>query len=254
MEAARRALELARKSGTGQIAVFNSSHFGAASCYALHIARNDMIGMSFTNTDALVKSYGGRRAFLGNNPICFTAPVEGEEPFCLDMATSIVTFNKIRQLREAGVRAPKGVGADKKGRDTTDPHAIDILLPIGGYKGYGLGMMVEILCSVLTGMPYGPDIPKMFEAPMSARRYLGHFVSAMRVDCFMDKKAFKKRLAKMLKELRREPAVKKSVPVQVPGDPEKKIFARRVKDGIPLGKKEYADFTELSKKYGVRLD
>src|SRR3989338_7446559 len=152
MEAAKKAIALAKDAGTGHVAVYNSSHFGAAAYYALEIAKHDMIGMSFTNTYALVKTYAGKRPFLGNNPICLAAPCKNEGPFCLDMSTSMVTFNKIRQWREEGVTAPNGVGADENGSETTDPNEITMLLPIGGYKGYGLSMLVEILTSLLTGM------------------------------------------------------------------------------------------------------
>lgn len=253
MEAAKRAIRLAEKAGVGHIAVYNSTHFGAASYYALEIARHDMLGISFTNTDALVKSYGAKGPFLGNNPICFTAPCKGEEPFCLDMATSIVTFNKIRQFREQGLDAPPGVGADRNGNETTDPHSITTLLPIGGYKGYGLSLMVEILCSIMTGMPYGPHVPKMFEAPMSQKRCLGHFISAIRIDCFQDKSVFKKRLSLMIKELRNEPPLDKSIAVQVAGDPEKKIAKDRKKTGIPLDIKTFEALQDIAEEYGVGL-
>ena len=253
MEAARKAIELAGEAGTGHVAIYNSSHFGAAAFYALEIAKHDMIGMSFTNTDALIKTYAGKKPFLGNNPICFAAPCKDEEPFCLDMATSVLTFNKVRQLREEGAEAPSGVGADKSGIETTDPEKIEMLLPVGGYKGYGLSMMVEILCSLLTGAPYGPNIPKMFEAPMSAKRYLGHFVSAMRVDCFQDKEKFKERLSAMMSDLRNQSPLDKGVPVQVAGDPEKKCAAKRVKNGIPLKPQTLNIFLEIGKEYNVDL-
>lgn len=253
MEAAKKAMELAKESGAGHIAVYNSTHFGAAAYYALEIAKHDMIGMSFSNTDALVKTYAGKRPFLGNNPICFAAPCADEEPFCLDMATSVVTFNKVRQWREEKKPAPPGIGADKEGRETTDPDRITMLLPIGGYKGYGLSMVVEILCSLLTGMPYGPHIPKMFEAPMSEKRFLGHFISAIRIDCFQDKDAFKKRLSLMISELRKEPRIDKNVPVQVAGDPEKRNVAERIKKGIPLKSNEFEAFKKIGDEYGIRF-
>ncbi len=253
MEAAKKAVQLAKKAGTGHIAVYNSSHFGAAAYYALEIAKHDMIGMSFTNTDALVKSFGGKRSFLGNNPICFAAPCEGEEPFCLDMATSILTFNKIRQLADEGQEAPTGVGANSEGIETTNPEDITMLLPISGYKGYGLSMMIEILCSMLTGMPYGPHIPKMFEAPMSEKRYLGHFISAMRLDCFQNKESFKKRLSRMMHDLRNEPPLDKNISVQVAGDPEKKFARERVKKGIPLKRRTLEIFLNIGREYNVRL-
>lgn len=250
MEAAKKAIALAKDAGTGHVAVYNSSHFGAAAYYALEIASHDMIGMSFTNTDALIKTYAGKRPFLGNNPICFAAPCKDEEPFCLDMATSITTFNKIKQLKEKGLRAPLGVGSNKDGVETVDPNEITMLSPIGGYKGYGLSLAIEILCSLLTGMPYGPHIPKMFEAPMDQKRFLGHFISAIRIDCFQDIDYFKERLARMLKEIRREPPLDKIIPIKVSGDPEKEIYKQRIKDGIPLAQAEYRIIKELGLKYG----
>ena len=253
MEAAKKAIELAGQAGTGHVAIYNSSHFGAAAYYALEIASHDMIGMSFTNTDALIKTYAGKRPFLGNNPICFAAPCEGEEPFCLDMATSIVTFNKIRQLAEEGAEAPPGVGADSEGTETTNPKDITMLSPVSGYKGYGLSMMVEILCSMFTGMPYGPNISKMFKAPMNEKRYLGHFVSAMRVDCFQSKENFKKRFSGMMRELRNEPPMDKDVPVQVAGDPEKKYKKERMKTGIPVKKETLKTFFDIGKEYKVTM-
>lgn len=246
MEAAKRAMELARHGGSGHVAVYNSSHFGAAAYYALEIAKHDMIGMAFTNTDALVKTYAGRRPFFGNNPIAFAAPCKGEEPFCLDMATSVVTFNKIRQLRESGASAPKGAGANKDGIETTNAGEITMLLPIGGYKGYGLSMAFEILCGMLTGMPYGPHIPKMFEAPMGKKRRLGHFISALRIDCFQKPSVFKRRLWAMMNELRHEPRIDRAVPVQVAGDPEKRFKKERTKNGIPLSSAEFKEFKAIA--------
>ena len=253
MEAAKKAIELASEAGTGHIAVYNSSHFGAAAYYALEIAKHDMIGMSFTNTDALIKTYAGKRSFLGNNPICFTAPCEGENPLCLDMATSILTFNKIRQLADESREAPAGVGTDAEGIETTNSGDIKMLLPIGGYKGYGLSIMVEILCAMLTGMPYGPHIPKMFEAPMKEKRYLGHFVSAIRIDCFQSKENFKKRLSGMVRELRNEPPMDKNVPVLVAGDPEKKCSADRMKMGIPVKRETLETFLNIGKEYNATI-
>lgn len=254
IEAAKRAVELANEAGTGHIAVYNSTHFGAAAYYALEIAKHDMIGMSFTNTDALIKTYAGKRPFLGNNPICFAAPCNGEEPFCLDMATSVVTFNKIKQLRDEELPAPNGAGASSKGIETTNPNEITMLLPIGGYKGYGLSLMIEILCSMLTGMPYGPHISKMFEAPMHKKRFLGHFIGAMRIDCFQDKDIFKNRLSTMIQELRNEPSLDKNIAVQVAGDPEKKNCLERTKKGIPLKENTLETFLEIGEEFRVKLD
>lgn len=253
IEAARHAVALAEDAGTGQVAVYNSTHFGAAAYFALEMAKHDMIGLSFTNTDALVKTHGGTRPFLGNNPLCFAAPCEGEEPFCLDMATSVVTFNHVRQWREQGLAAPAGAGADHEGVETTNPQAIHSLLPIGGYKGYGLSLAIEILCGLLTGMPYGPHIPKMFEAPMSERRRLGHCVMAIRISAFQPVDAFKQRMAMLLNALRAEPRCDPRVPVQVAGDPEKRAAKEREALGIPLSAQTLDALTQEGAACGIAL-
>ncbi len=249
MEAVAKTLELARESGVGAVVVKRSTHYGAASFFGLEISKHDMIGMSFTHSDSLIVPTGSQRRFLGNNPICFTAPCEGEDPICLDMATSVITFNKVLQLREENVFAPSGVGADEKGRETNDPHKIVNLLPVGGYKGYGLSLMVEILCSLLTGMPFGPHIPRMYDAPTSGKRNLGHFFAAIRVDAFMDVAIFKRRMRELATELRKEPPVDSKQPVQIAGDPEKKFSKYRKTKGIPLRDVDVAFFSKMAVEY-----
>ncbi len=254
MEAVAKAMELARKAGIGAVAVKRSTHFGAASFFALEISRHEMIGMSFTHADSLIVPTGGTRRFLGNNPVCFTAPCEGEDPICLDMATSVITFNKVLQLREEGVSAPPGAGADEKGRETRDPSRIVNLLPVGGYKGYGLSLMVEILCSLLTGMPFGTHINRMYDAPIEKKRNLGHFFMAIRVDAFEEIDIFKKRMKMLASELRTEPRLDPDISVQIAGDPEKRISNERTKKGIPLRNVDLAFLEQASLDYGIELN
>lgn len=253
MEAARLAVEMADEYGSGNVAVKNSTHFGAAAYFALEVAGHDMIGTSYTHSDSLIIPTHGKRSFLGNNPVCFAAPVKGEGPFCLDMATSIITFNAVRQLRERGETAPENVGTDKNGIPTTDPNDMTMLLPVGTYKGYGLSLMVEVLCSMLTGMPYGPHISKMFR-DLEKKRYLGHFVGAMNISAFIDADQFKERMAMMVDELRNEPALDPGCPVMVAGDPEKKRVLTRTETGIPVTDQELKDFEHLNKVYELKVE
>lgn len=253
MEAVKKAIKLARASGSGHIAVKNSSHFGAAAFFALEIANNDMVGICFTHADSLMLTYNSTESFLGTNPICFAVPCAGEEPFCLDMATTMFNFNKILQLRENKLPAPLGIGADADGKETTDSKRITKLLPIGQYKGFGLALMVEILCSILTGMPYGKNITNMYKDPLEKKRFLGHFFSAIRIDCFEDTDIFKKRLHSLLMDIRNLAPRDKNVTVQVANDPEKYIFKKRSSGGIPLEQKEWDAFMEISKKYNIPL-
>jgi len=253
MEAAKLAVEMADEFGSGNVAIKNSTHFGAAAFFALEIAHHDMIGTSYTHSDSLIIPTHGKRSFLGNNPVCFAAPVKDEGPFCLDMATSIITFNAVRQLQERGEKAPENVGTDKNGIPTTDANEIKMLLPVGSYKGYGLSLMVEVLCSMLTGMPFGPHISKMFE-DLEKKRHLGHFVSAMKVSGFTPIDQFKERMAMMIKELRNEPRLDPEQAVMVAGDPEKISLEDRSKSGIPLTMEELEAFQKLSNTYHLGVD
>lgn len=253
MEAVKVAVQMAGEFGSGHVAVKNSTHFGAAAYYSIEIASHDMVGMSFTHSDSLIVPTFGKRSFLGNNPICFAAPVKDEEPFCLDMATSITTFNEIRRLRETGERAPEGVGLDSEGRPSTDPNEITMLTPVGEYKGYGLSLMVEILCSMLTGMNYGPHISKMFEK-LENKRHLGQFVSALNISAFQEVDVFKERMSLLLNELRSEPSLDPGNRVMVADDPQKKNYARRTMEGIPLTKAELTQFEHLNETYQLNVE
>lgn len=253
IEASKRAVEMAKESGSGHVAVFNSTHCGAAACSTLAIAKQGMIGMCFLHADALMRTHSAKTAFLGTNPISFAAPCEGEEPFCLDMSTTLTNFNKIRKLREEKRLTPETVGANCEGVETRNPDEITMLLPIGGYKGFGLSLMVEILCSMLTGMPYGHELTPMYTETLSEKRFLAQHVTALRVDCFQEISVFKRRMSMLLNDLRNQPPLDPSNPVQVPGDPEKKAVLERMHKGIPLSPSEYEAFRALAIEYDVPL-
>lgn len=244
------AIELAKKSGIGGVAVKHSSHFGAAAIFGLRAAKRDMIGMAFTDVDSLVFPYGGKKTYFGTNPICFTAPMEGEDAFCLDMATSRVPLNKILAFRALQKPLEPGWGADESGNPTTDPEKAVSPIPIGDYKGYGLAMMVAILSSLLCGMPFGRHISAMY--PLDGkRRNLGHFFLALNIAKFCTVTSFKKGLSKMAREIRSIPPTKRGIRVMVPGDPEKKQYALRSKNGIPVPPHDLEALQSLAKELGI---
>lgn len=252
-EAMKHVLDMARQTGCGAVAVFNSSHFGAAAYCGLMAAEHDMIGISLTHADALMLSTGGLRAFFGTNPICVTAPVEDEGPFCLDMATTTITWNKVKMHRERNAPLAPGLAADGRGESTTDPHIAESLFPIGGYKGFGLGMVVDILCGLLSGMPFGREITSMYLTPLDQKRYLGQFYMALDISKFQDTKLFKSRLKNYMEEIRKEPAKDPAKPVMVPGDPEKKACLQRSREGIPLFASEYEAIAATCAQHGVKF-
>ena len=247
------AIEIARDSGMGTVAVHNSSHFGAAAFFSLMAAQQDMAGISFTHADSLMLSHGGTRPYFGTNPICFAAPCHGEEPFCLDMATTNVTWNKLLLTHDQGGTVPETWGVDEQGNATGDASRVAALRPIGDYKGFGLGMMVDVLCGLLTGMPFGRHISRMYADPIEEKRYLGHFFMALRIDAFVPLEEFKSRMQQMMEELRREPSRDVDNPVQAPGDPEKRSAADRLAYGIPLSHGEFESLESLGQACGVDL-
>ncbi len=247
-EAVGHAVELARQSGMGAVAVFDSSHNGAQAYFSLLAAEQGMLGFSFTHADSLLLSHDGTRPFFGTNPLSCAAPCR-EEPFSLDMAPTHVTWNKVRLHRAAGESMPAHWACDDRGNPTTDPLEAAGLLPIGTYKGYGLSMMVEILCSLLTGMPFGRDISKMY-VDTEKKRYLGQFYMALDISCFEDPQRFRNRLQAMMEQVRSEPGKDPQTPPQVPGDPEKKAAAERHKEGIPISEPTYERYLELAQEIG----
>lgn len=244
--AMEKAIELAEVSGIGAVGVKDSSHFGAAAYFGLLAARKNMLGFAFTNADALVKAHGAKQAFFGTNPICFTAPLANEEPFCLDMATSGVSWNKILNYRRRGDRLPDGWAFDAHGQPAADPQLAKSLNPSGGYKGYGLGMMVDVLCALLVGGMPGKDLLPMYTSPIETRRRISHFFMALNISKFIPVDAFRANLQEVVDRLRKLEPVDSNVPVMVAGDPEKKMERVRLRAGIPMDAEKFAEFEKIS--------
>lgn len=251
IEAMRHAIDLARTAGMGMVAVRNSSHCGAMAYYALEACREDMIGLACTHASPKVRTPNANRPFIGTNPLCFTAPMLTEGPFCFDAAPTPLTSHKVKHHRETGEPLPPGCAADGQGVETTDPQRAEQLLPIGDYKGFGLSMMVDVLCGLLTGMPAGKNVSQMYGPDPSERRYLGQCYGAIRIDCFEEPARFKQRLQSYADQLRSEPRARADVAVQVPGDPEKAHEADRTKHGIPFSPRELDRFAALAGRLGL---
>ncbi len=250
--AMNQAIAIATELGFGAVAVKNSTHFGAAACYGLLPAYHNMIGLSFTNASPLMLSPGGKRAFFGANPICFTAPMEGEDPFCLDMSTTQITWNNVKLHRERNHRLETASYAyDDQANPTDDPQLAKYLAPIGDYKGFGLSIMVDILCGMLSGMPVGIDVSNMYGNPISEKRFLGQFFIAMRIDAFQDPGEFKRRMKNLATNVRKELPKNPTQKVMFPGDPEKEFAQIRSAEGIPVEPFLMEEFLSLSKRYNV---
>jgi len=250
--AMEKAVALAKKTGIGAVCAKNSTHFAAASIYGLIAARSGMVGLVLSQTDPLVIPYGGRRAFLGTNPICFTAPCKDDEPFCFDMATSIVARNTVRSYGERGKMLEPGWAVDADGKPCTDPAKAVAFLPFGGHKGYGLALVVEILCACLCGMPFGPNVRNRRQDNTAAPWGYGQFFLAIDPEKFAGSASFKENLQALLEALRNEPAADGVEKVRVAGDIQNDTFRKRAKEGIPLSEADVVNLRATAKKYKVR--
>ena len=246
------AVGLAKESGMGSVAIKNSTHCGAVAYFGLLAAEQDCIGFAFTNADDLVKASNGKDSFFGTNPICFTAPLLDEAPLCHDMATSLVSWNKIRNYCMADQSVPNHWVFDKNGKNVTNPHDARSLAPIGDYKGFGLGLRVDVLTSLLSNSPISKDIKPMFSSEISEKRFIGHYVMVIDISKYIDTQLFKQSLQSMVDRIRAQEPVGNS-PVMAPGDPEKILTVERTQHGIPIDKFKYKEYLEISNLFSNRL-
>ena len=243
-------IDMADKFGVGAVSVINSSHPGAMASTALYGARKGYIAFALTHADSLLLSYNGTRPYFGTNPICFAVPRKEREPYVLDMATSKISWNKLKIYEAKNMNIPENLAADKKGNMTISTDDAKSLLPTGSYKGFGLASMVEILCGIFTGMKFGHDIPAMFTTPIEEPRYLGQFYLVMRIDGSIDSELFLERMQIMTDQVRSEPS-QKNTKVMLPNDPEIEESNKRKENGIPLDLNTHLAFEKLSKKFNV---
>jgi ureidoglycolate dehydrogenase (NAD+) len=232
------ACALARENGIGAVGVCRSSHYGAAGAYALAAAEMGLIGLTTTNADSIVALHDGAAPFHGTNPIAMAAPVPGERPWLLDMATSSIPMNRVHLYATLGRELPEHVAADQSGRPTTDAFLAQMLIPLGGanfgFKGAGLAGLVTILSAVLTGAAPDPAmLPMTGTSDFSTPRNVGHFCLALDPDRFVGRAAYDTLMSQYLSALRSSSAHSGTRSL-APGDREWMVEAERATTGIPV--------------------
>ena len=245
------AIKMADNSGSGFVVVKNSTHFSACAYYALKASENDMMGIASTSTSSMMVPTRGKRPYLGTNPISFSFPCEGESPVSLDMATTQVAWNRVLKAKDEGEALDFPWAINEFGDPTDNPKEAIGLLPAGLHKGYGLGLLVDILCSILANQPYGPHITSMFDGNLCNKRYLSHFLGAIKISNFIDIKVFKTLLKNMITEIRNEPPIDKDLPILVAGDKEKLSEEKRLKNGIPIESEIINEINEIIQQQGL---
>ncbi|MTJ82878.1 MAG: Ldh family oxidoreductase [Telmatospirillum sp.] len=246
-------MEIARETGVAAVPVGRSTHHGAAGCYTLAAAREGFSAIGMTNADAIVAPHDGVRAFFGTNPISFSVPVEGGQPILLDMATSSIPLNRVLLRRDTGTPLPPEVAIDKAGEMTVDPNAAAALMPLGGagygYKGAGLAVMVDMLCSAFTGMLHGARLPSFSGDGVTWPARLGHFFIIFDTRAFQPGSLFAQRVRDFLDDLHQEPA-RAGKEVMAPGDPEWRAYADRTANGVPIDAATWDSLTASAREFG----
>jgi L-2-hydroxycarboxylate dehydrogenase (NAD+) len=265
--AMQKAIQKALDVGAGFVTVRNSNHYGIAGYYAMMALEHDCIGISMTNAAVLVVPTFGRDAVLGTNPIAVAAPAEEERPFVLDMATSTVPRGKLEVYNRLEKPIPLGWATDETGTPTTEPGRVlenfkqragGGLLPlggagelVGGHKGYGLSLLVDILCGVLPGATYAdlayPKTPDGKSLPSK----IGHFFGAWRVDAFRPVDEFKAAMDDLQQRLKNAPKAEGQDRIYVHGEKEYEEAERRSREGIPLNPKVAADLQAIAEELAI---
>ncbi len=253
----------ARSVGMSVVAVRNSTHYGIAGYYAMMALQHDMIGCSLTSARSRIVPTFGRRKWHGTNPIAVAIPAGEELPFVLDMATAVVPDGKIEVYSRLRKPLPVGWVISEQGEPDTDATAVvkrmhkdegGGTLPLGGqgetfggHKGFGLGLLVDILSGVLSGAGWGPLISDEGWAN------LGHFFAAMRVDLFRPTDEFKAEMDTMIRRLKAEPKAPGHDRIYIHGEKEFENTQKRLADGIPLHPLVIEDLQKIATELGVEF-
>lgn len=253
-EALKIVLNKAKKSGIACAGVRGSNHFGTGAFYAMKAIEHDMILLVMSNASQTMPPTGGVRPFLGTNPLAVGVPAGREDPFVLDMATSVVARGKIIVAAQKGEKIPKGWAVDKEGNPTTDPHAAleGAVLPFGGPKGYAISMFIDILSGVLTGAGFGKYVNNMYEN-WNDPQNVGHFFVAINIENFLPLDVFKDRMDLYIREIKSEPKADGVDKILVPGELEFRKETKITKTGIEVSEELFSQLNNVGRAYNIHL-
>ena len=248
-----RCIQKAAAEGCCFAAVRNSNHFGAAAYYARMASEQGMIGFACTNLTGKIAPFGSAEPYMGTNPISAAVPSDGL-PVVLDMTPSAAALGKLILAQKLGKSIPLGWALDADGNPTTDPGAgrAGSLIPIGGPKGSGLAIVVDILSGILSGSGFGPHLHDLYE-DLEHPQGIGHFLGAINISSFIDPAVFRASVSQMsreIKHLRRAPGVEE---IFLPGERSLRRREKNLREGISLPDAVTAELRDLGKPYGIAL-
>jgi uncharacterized oxidoreductase len=248
------ACDKARQHGIACVVSRNSHHVGRLGAWPQKIAVQGLIGLAFANNTRrghMVAPWGGRQGRLGTNPLAYAAPAKDGQFVLMDMSTCMIPEGKIRVHLHNGTSVPPNCILDAEGHPTSDPKAFygpprGAILPFGsqyGYKGFGLGLLVEILGGLLAG----------YEASREHAHVNGLCLIAIDPEAFCGADHFKELLADLSAYVTSAPLADEFNEVVVPGTPDLRMREKRLREGIPLPAETWRQIVEAGARLGVEL-
>lgn len=259
--AMQKIMEKAQKHGAAFGGVRNSNHFGIAGYYAMMAMDADLIGIASTNSTRFGAPTYGKDILIGTNPLAFAIPTDKEPAFVLDFATTTVPRGKLEVYNRKEKPLEEGWAIDAQGQPTTSaPEALKgALLPLGGFgvehgghKGYGLGLLVDILTGVLSGGAFGTTLPLPADGPQPGK--ISHWFAAFRIDGFRDVNAFRRDMDKELRDFKDSAKAPGADRIYVAGEIEyEKTLAHR-KSGVPVHVKVWDGLQKMCGELGIPFE
>ena len=210
------AINHAKKTGIGMVAIKNSGHYGLSGYYAEQAVKKNLITMIYTNAPPAVAPHGALKSLFGTNPICFGTPTGSKIPFILDTSISVINRGKIRVAARNNLKIPEGVALDKFGKPTNNAKkALEgVQLPIAGFRGSGLAWMVDILSGVLTGGNHAGRVKDPFD-DFSGPQNIGHLFITFKSNLFQ--KNYNQRIKDNIRTIKKLPKIKGVKEIMYPG-------------------------------------
>ncbi len=252
--AAATAIELARDTGVAWVGVRRSNHAGPASLYAAMPVAQGMVGIYSAVASANhMAPWGGTESLLGTNPLAVGVPAGEEAPVILDIATTVVSYGTVKNYALQGIPMPEGWMVDRQtGAPITDAarSGEGVLMPIGGYKGSGLALVLGLLAGPLNGAAFGHEVVD-FNADQSSETNTGHFIVALDIGRFIDRRLFGAAVDQHLRDLRASDRMPGAAAIRLPGDERHRRRERRSAEGVPITPALRVNLDRLGAQLGI---
>lgn len=249
-KAIEKAIDIAGKNAVGTVSVVNSSHFGIAGYFSEIAAAKNMIGIVMTHTDANTAPYGASESYIGSNALAFSAPTNESYHFTVDFSFAKISYGKIYNAKLKKAKLPNRSAIDCEGRFTANPDKVEHLCPAAEHKGYGMLLMIEVMCSLLTGIPFCRYVNDMYK-DMEHPRKLGHFIMAIDISKFNSIEIFKKDISRMISDIHSLKTDNDSPRVYVHGEIEHINKMKNMSEGISIENSLAEELRRLGKSYGI---